>query len=60
MDEIDREFYHPVRSFLIRYAEYNREKGATATQLEELDQTCARLLAGRELKEAVVNRLSAF
>ena len=33
--ESDREFWQIARCFLIRYHEYNREKGVAPIQLEE-------------------------
>ncbi len=60
MEQTDRDFWQAVRSFLLRYAEYNREKGASVVQVEEFEQTQARLLAGGELKEAVVSRLAGL
>jgi hypothetical protein len=35
MEQTDRDFWQAVRCFLLRYAEYNREKGASIAQVEE-------------------------
>ena len=59
-EEGDQEFWHIVRAFLIRYNEYNREKGASAVALEEWEQTQARMMGQQELKESAINKLTSL
>ena len=43
MEEVQREFYQIVRTFMMRYFTYAREKGEALAHIEDVEQMYVRL-----------------